>query len=221
MSPQAAAITYGVLGVAPAAVEAAVVTNATNQAARLNATSRASYAEFIPQGIKVTPQIMESPQVQAMMAEARAASPAATSTAIEGRVTEWLQSGSTMPAAATAAPGSILIKIVPKGDEVTPYSPYWFTPAQARAVALMTPEQAGQVLGLPASQAARIINGGADYYAITPKVGTTPKVFVSDVASTTQGVHVTAPNAQQVIVPNRNLWNPPVPVSPLTLRSSN
>lgn len=219
ISPEAGELVYGLVGLSPAAAEAVLVANTTNQTARLNAMSRASYADFAPQGIKPTPDVMANPHVQAMMAEARLASPTATSTDIQRRVTEWLESGRTMPTPATAQPSSILIKIVPKGDQVSPYSPYWFTPEQARAIARMTPEQVGQVLGLPASQAARIINGGADYYAITPRAGATPRVFVSDIAPTTQGAYVTAPNAEQVIVPNRTLWNVPMQIDPITLRA--
>ena len=219
LSPQAAALTYAVVGLAPAAVEAVALNSAVNQAAKYNSLVRASYAEFTPQGLNVTPDVLASPQVKTMLAEAAAASPTATPLQIEMRVTEWLQSGSTLPIPAIAAPGSTLIKIVPKGDAVNPYSPYWFTPEQARAIGTMTPEQAGQVLGLPATQAAKLISGGADFYAITPKSGATPQVFVSNIAPTTQGAYITTPNAQQVVVPNRTLWNSPIPIDPLTLRS--
>lgn len=89
---------------------------------------------------------------------------------------------------------------------------------QARAVATMTPEQASKALGLPAEQAWKILKDGVDFYAITPKVGGTPKVFVSEVASTQQGKVTTVTNAQQVLVPNRSLWTEPKPIDPLTVR---
>jgi filamentous hemagglutinin len=92
------------------------------------------------------------------------------------------------------------------------------SPQQAQAIAAMTPEQAGQVLGLPAAQAANILRNGMDFYAITPKAGVTPNVFVSNVASTTQGAVTMPGGAQQVIVPNRSLWTTPAPVNPFTLR---
>ena len=94
------------------------------------------------------------------------------------------------------------------------------SPQQAQAVALRTPEQAGKVLGLPATQAANILKNGVDLYAITPKAGTTPTVFVSNVASTTQGAITMPGTAQQVIVPNRTQWTTPAPVNPFTLRSA-
>jgi filamentous hemagglutinin len=83
------------------------------------------------------------------------------------------------------------------------------TQQQARAVSSMTPEQVGEVLGLPAAQAANIMRKGVDYYAITPKDGTSPKVFVSTVAGTTQGTSAMPGGAQQVIVPNRGEWTMP------------
>ena len=198
-----------------------ILNSATNQLAKSNNLSSASYQEFTPFGLKATPDVMGSPQVQAMMAEIKAANPSMSTNEIVKYAKEFVESGTAIPKIEAARPGSVLIKIVPRGDGVTPYSPYWMTQEQARAIGTMTPEQASQVLGLPAAQAAKIFNGGADFFAITPKVGTTPKVFVSNIAPTTQGRYVTVPNAQQVIVPNRALWNPPEPVNPLTLRNGN
>lgn len=106
---------------------------------------------------------------------------------------------------------------MPSGQPVTSTSGYWMSPEQARVIATMSPEQAGQALGLPASQAANLLKNGMDFYAITAKPGTMPRVFVSDIAPTTQGTVVTAPSAQQVIVPNRNLWSAPKPINPATL----
>ena len=166
----------------------------------------------------MTPEVMNSPQVQTMIQELRAGSSGLSADEAKNFVTQWIQSGSTLPSTATAAPGSILIKVVPKGESVTPYTPYWMSVEQARAVSTMTPEQAGKALGLPAEQAWKILNGGVDFYAITPKSGVVPKVFVSDVAATGQGAVNNVANARQVIVPNRSLWTEPQPINPLTLR---
>jgi filamentous hemagglutinin len=57
-----------------------------------------------------------------------------------------------------------------------------------------------------------------DVYAITPKAGATPNVFVSNVAGTTQEAVAMPGGAQQVIVPNRRLWTTPTPVNLLSLR---
>lgn len=153
-----------------------------------------------------------------MVDELRAANQRMPKAEFDEIVYDIIASGSTLPAPATATQGSVLIKAVPRGDTVTSYTPFWLSPEQTRAVATMTPEQAGQTLGLPAAQAAKMLGGGIDFYAITPKAGTTPKVFVSDIAPTTQGAVSTTPNARQVIVPNRSLWSDPQPINPFTLR---
>lgn len=130
----------------------------------------------------------------------------------------YIESGTAIPQMGIATPGSTLIKVVPKGDTVSPNTGYWMSPQQAQAIATMTPEQAAQRLGLPAAQAANVIKNGMDFYAITPKAGVIPKVFVSDVASTAQGTVAMPGGAQQVIVPNRSQWTSPTPVNPFTLR---
>ncbi|CAN5768109.1 hemagglutinin repeat-containing protein [soil metagenome] len=218
LSPQAAAYTYAALGIAPATLEAVLSSKSAAAAATYNKLSRASYSSFTTQGLKVTPEILASPQAQAMMAEMRLGTPGVAGQVIEDRAANWLSSGVSLPAPATAGPGSVLIKAVPKGESVTAYTPFWMSPEQARAVGTMTAEQAGQALGLPAAQAAKILSNGLDFYSITPKTGWVPKVFVSDVASTIQGTVVTAPNSQQIIVPNRNLWSDPTLVNPFTLK---
>lgn len=114
----------------------------------------------------------------------------------------------------------MLIKIVPKGESVSPYTGYWMSPQQAQAMTTMTPEQVGQVLGLPAAQAANILKNGMDVYSIMPKAGSTPNVFVSNVARTTQGAVSMPGGAQQVIVPNRSLWTTPTRVNLSTLGST-
>lgn len=122
-----------------------------------------------------------------------------------------------MPIAQTAAPGSTLIKVVPKGDSVGPFSAYWMTPSQAEEIAAMSPVNVGAALGLPASQAAKIFGNGMDFYAIAARPGSGSQVYVSDIASTTQGAITTSPSAQQVIVANRSAWTPAVQIDPKIL----
>jgi filamentous hemagglutinin len=130
---------------------------------------------------------------------------------------QFIASGSNLPQARIAEQGATLIKVVPKGDGVSPYSGYWMSPQQAQAIATMTPEQAAQVLGLPASQAANMMKNGMDFYAISPKAGITPNVFVSNVASTTQGAVSMPGGGQQVIVSNRSQWTIPTSIDPVLL----
>jgi filamentous hemagglutinin len=125
----------------------------------------------------------------------------------------YLSSGNALPQMGIAVQGATLIKVVPKGAGVSETSGFWMTQQQARAVATMNPEQAGQTLGLPAAQAANILRDGLDFYSITVRSGVTAKVFVSEVAGTTQGTVKSAGGAQQVIVPNRGDWTPAVLVN--------
>jgi filamentous hemagglutinin len=87
---------------------------------------------------------------------------------------------------------------------------------QAEQIAQMSPSQMGKILGLPASQAAKILSGGVDFYAITPKAGVTPTIFTSKVAGVTQGEISMPGGGVQVIVPNRNLWQRPQKINPPT-----
>jgi hypothetical protein len=92
------------------------------------------------------------------------------------------------------------------------------TQQQASQLTKMTPQQAANALGLPLAQAAKMLDKGMDFYAITPKTGVTPSVFVSDIAPATQaGINISG-GAKQVIVPNRTLWNNPKKVNPNLLR---
>lgn len=218
MSPEASSYAEMALGIGAAAKVASVVNAAANQAAKMDDLAKSSYSKFNTNGVTVTPDVMNTPEVRSMVQELKAGATGLSEADAETFVTQWLKSGSNIPSQATAGPGSVLVKIVPKGDDVSSYSPYWMTPEQVRSIATMTPDQAGKALGLPSDVAWKMINGGVDYYAITPKTGATPKVFVSDIAATSQGAATTTPRAQQVIVPNRSLWTEPKPVNPFTLR---
>lgn len=218
MSPQAAGLVEAAFGIGSAATATAAANKAIDQAVALGKLSAASYRDFATNGVKATPEVMQTSQVRALVDEIRAENPRMDEAKFDGIVREIIASGSSLPAPAVAAQGSVLIKVVPKGDAVTPYTPFWLSPEQARAIATMTPEQAGQALGLPAAQAAKMFNSGMDFYAITPKSGATPKTFVSGIAPTTQGAVSTAPSAQQIIVPNRSQWSDPKLIDPFTLR---
>ncbi|HJV75948.1 MAG TPA: hemagglutinin repeat-containing protein [Noviherbaspirillum sp.] len=220
VSPQTAELMYGLAGLTPAAVEATLANQAANKSTQMYNLSRASYENFTPNGLTVTSDVMQSPQAQALMKAIQAGNPQMSASRVEDIAINYLQSGENLPQIGIASQGSVLVKVVPKGDEVSDNSGYWMSPQQAQAIASMAPDQVAKVLGLPASQAANITKNGMDFYAITPKSGTTPTVFISDVAKTTQGAVTTTGGAQQVIVPNRNLWTTPAPVNPFTLRTS-
>nr|WP_061301690.1 hypothetical protein [Janthinobacterium agaricidamnosum] len=219
MSPQAAGLVETALGIGSAVTANMAVNKVLDQAAALNKLSAASYQDFVPAGLKMTPDILATPQVQALIKEIQAGTPTLSQSAAERFARTYIESGNSLPQTGIATQGSILVKAVPKGDNVSPYSGFWMSPQQARAIATMSPEEAGKVLGLPAAQAGNIQKNGIDFYAITPKPGMTPNVFVSDVAKTSQGAATMPGGAQQVIVPNRAQWTTPVPVNPFILLS--
>jgi filamentous hemagglutinin len=217
LSPQASALVEMALGFGSAATAGKVAVRAIDQSIALNKLSAASYENFTTNGVKATAEVMQMPQVQALVREIQAGNAGISIQTAIKYAQDYIVSGSTIPQASIATPGSTLIKVVPKGDGISPYSGYWISPQQAQAIAVMTPEKASQVLGLPATQAARISNSGIDFYAITAKAGVTPNVFVSKIASTAQGAVIMPGGAQQVIVPNRSLWTQPIAVNPFNL----
>jgi filamentous hemagglutinin len=218
MSPKAAAWVEAGLGIGAATTAWSVANKTVDQAIALSKLSAASYKNFVTDGVQANQQLMHMPVAQALKNEIQAGNPNLPQSAVERFAKEYIESGSNLPQVGIAAPGTILLKIVPKGDSVSPYTGYWMSPQQARAISTMAPEQVGELLGLPAAQAANILKNGMDVYAIMPKAGATPNVFVSNVARTTQGAVTMPGGAQQVIVPNRSLWTTPKPVNLMTLR---
>jgi filamentous hemagglutinin len=217
MSPEAAGLVENALGIGSAATAGAVANKVIDQSIALGKLSAASYQNFATNGVTVTSEVMQKPQVQALIKEIQAGSPGMSNLDAINYAKNYIASGATIPQQGIAGPGSTLVKVVPKGGEVTPTTGYWMSPQQAQAIAAMTPEQAGQALGLPADMAANILKNGMDFYAITPKSGMTPNVFVSNVAGTTQGAVTMPGGAQQVIVPNRSQWTTPALVNPFNL----
>jgi filamentous hemagglutinin len=217
MSPAAAGILEVAFGIGAGAVAGGVVNALTDQAAALNKLGAASYQEFSTNGLQATPQLMQTQQAQALIREIQAGNPSMSAERAESIAESFIESGTSLPQVGVAAPGTTLVKVVPKGDTVSSTSGYWMTPQQAQEIATMTPEQAGQLLGLPAQQAANILRDGMDFYAITPKTGSMPNVFVSNVAEAAQGSVAMPGGAQQVIVPNRTQWTDPVKINPFRL----
>jgi filamentous hemagglutinin len=218
MSPRAAAWMEAGLGIGSAATAFSAVNKAADQAIKFSKLSAASYENFATNGVKADSNLMQTPVAQALKSEIQAANPSLPQSAVERFAKEYIESGASLPQVGIAAQGTILVKVVPKGESVSPYTGYWMSPQQARVISTMTPEQVGQVLGLPSAQAANILKNGMDVYAIMPKAGATPNVYVSNVASTTQGVVTMPGGAQQVLVPNRSMWTTPTQVNLSTLR---
>jgi len=142
LSPQAAAYTYAALGIAPTLANALALNKAAAEISKYSQLARASYSEFTTQGIEVTPAVLATPQVKALSAELRVANPDMSAENVQRIVNGIVSSGSNLPIAATASFGSVLVKIVSKGEGVSSYTPFWMSPEQARATATMTAEQA-------------------------------------------------------------------------------
>lgn len=217
LSSQAAAYTYATLGLAPAAVDAVVTNRAINAQVTANSAAKLSYEpiqNFGPQGVQVTADVMRTPQAQAIVQEYMAAGLSETR-AVEfaGNV---IKTGTSLPIPVTVGQGVELIKVVPKtttgGDAVSAYSPFFVTRQEFENLTRLSTDQIAQRLGIPVEQGVRGAQLGFDAYAITPKIGTTPKVFVSEVAPIQQGNYSAGGGAQQVLVVNRGAWNDPVKI---------
>jgi hypothetical protein len=106
-----------------------------------------------------------------------------------------------------------LVKIVPHGQSVSPYSPYFTTSAQLQQVAGQCASLA-DCFGLPLKSEAPLY----DVYQVMPKGTVT--VFVSQVAPTEElgGLVRRRGGAQQYLLPNRSLWSAPVLVGTIKNR---
>lgn len=100
-----------------------------------------------------------------------------------------------------------LVKIVPQGQNVSRYSPFFTTMDELQSV-----KKSGQTLadrfGLPIKSEAPVY----DIYKITST--SESKVFISKVAPTSElgGLVEREGKAIQYIVPSRSTWEPPVHV---------
>jgi hypothetical protein len=213
MSPQAAGLTYALVGLSPAAVEAYAVNKAVNAAAKLNDAARLSYTteRFVPQGVNVTAEVMNSPQVKAIINEYVAAG--VSPDKAWSYAQNLIVTGKSLPTALPVSSEMELIKVVPKGvqvgDTVSDYTPFFMTRQQYDALAKLLPEKVANQLGLPAEQAIRGTQLGFDVYSMKPLPGVTPKVFTSEVAPVQQGGYTASGGTQQVLVPNRGQWTDP------------
>jgi hypothetical protein len=77
------------------------------------------------------------------------------------------------------------------------------------ALSKLPADQLAAKLGLPAEQAVRGSQYGFDVYSMTPRPGSTPQAFTSQVAPVQQGAYSAPGGAQQVLVPNRSQWTDP------------
>ncbi|MQR02061.1 hypothetical protein [Glaciimonas soli] len=121
-----------------------------------------------------------------------------------------VQSGSTVPVPIQATSNTTLYKLVSTTSDYSTPSPttaFWIDQAQLNLIQAH-PELVNDILGLPANSQAASFN----VFEIQPKPNTTPTIYQSQVATTTEMSGSTSVgNATQTIVPNRSLWTTPQP----------
>ncbi len=148
---------------------------------------------------------LSTPEGEQLLDELGRSDPKATPSQIYRRAVDLLSTGSNSPAVKDAPPQ--LVKIVPQGQQVSEYSPFFATPEELRSAAA-SGKSLSDYFGLPLKSTASTY----DIYQITPKAPA--KVFVSKVAPTSElgGAVRNSGGASQTLVPNRNAWSPPVHV---------
>ncbi len=152
---------------------------------------------------------LATPQGQQMLDAASQAAPGTSDTAIYRRVQGWLESGVEAPT--TVAVDEPLVKIVPTGESISAYSPY-FAPLSALQAAEAEGVSLADYLGLPAGSHAPQY----DLYVIMP-VDQGAVGFESTIAPTTEldGLIQTTGGGTQIVVPDRSQFTEPVRLATL------
>ncbi|MDG3443700.1 hypothetical protein [Nitrospirillum amazonense] len=180
-------------------------------------TLREQYAEqikdaktFEPQGLtrEEGKRYLDSEQGAQLLQELSAADPKASFSQVYERGLGMVRSGSDIPELRKIS--SPLVKIVPQGASVTPYSPY-FTTMEHLDEAIASGKGLDEYLALPITSSAPTY----DIYQISPLTQVdSPAVFVNKVAPTSElgGLVQHVGGATQYIVPNRSLWGSPIKI---------
>ena len=159
---------------------------------------------FVTHGVseKAATSYLKTSEGQLYLQRLVEADPTSSASKITDRAISQIISGRDLPRMEVS--GDPLVKIVPTGTKVSPYSPF-FAKQSAFEDALHQGHNLSDRFGLPIqSEAARY-----DVFQIRPKAPT--EVFVSHVAPTSElGGVVTKPGgAEQYLVPNRGLYTEP------------
>ena len=151
---------------------------------------------------------LETAEGQQFLGQLRAADPAAPADTIYARAVEQLASGDELPTVSLI--DIPLFKVVPHGQSVSPYSPYFTTIGQLQGSDEC--DSLADCFGLPLRSEAPLY----DVYQVTPNGTVT--VFVSPVAPTEElgGLVRRKGGALQYLLPNRKLWSTPVLVGTIT-----
>ncbi|MGN2434014.1 DUF6861 domain-containing protein [Pseudomonas syringae] len=145
---------------------------------------------------------LSTPDGGKLISKLQAASPKTNATSIYARAYDIVASGSTIPQIKTV--NSPLIKIVPRGQEVTSYSPF-FTTLEELQAAMKSGRTLADSFGLPLKSE----SVGYSVFEIAPLKPT--EVFVSKIAPTTElsGVISRTGESFQSIIPDRGDWGAP------------
>ena len=144
---------------------------------------------------------LKSPEGIKYLTRLNEAAPDASIDKLRERAIEQITSGRELPRMEIL--DEPLVKIVPKGQQPSPFSPFWAKQADLDA-AIQDGRKLSQHFALPvASESLQY-----DVYRITPKAPT--EVFVNTVAPTSElDGQVTKPGgARQYLTPNRQLYEP-------------
>lgn len=143
---------------------------------------------------------------QEMMRVMSAADPGADATKIYGRAMDLLSTGSKIPEVKPF--DDALVKIVPHGEGVSAYTPFFATMDDLQAAA-KSGQSLADAFGLPIRSEAAVY----DIYQIAPK-GADAKVFVQTIAPTSElgGAVVREGGALQYLVLNRGEWTDAVKI---------
>lgn len=146
---------------------------------------------------------LETAPGQKMLADLAVADPTSPPKTLRGRAVDQLRTGTADPKLEKR--GVVLVKIVPHGQTVSPYSPYFATVAAMRA-ACESHLRLAETFALPLKSEAATY----DLYEIKPAKGPADS-FVSVVAPTTElgGLARRPGGAVQSLVPIRGDWTQP------------
>ncbi|WP_307002965.1 hypothetical protein [Sphingomonas sp. SORGH_AS_0879] len=161
-------------------------------------------APFTTYGLEIDP--MSIPQGQKLIQSIHLSNPSLDESLIRRYARDYIKSGSTIPNPVEIKSGVNLVKIVPKGQVPSPYTGYWMSSSELKALQNNNSE-IGAKLGLPLGSQ----TGDYDIYQITAKSDVT--VFESKVAPTQQGSVKQVGGATQTIVPNRKMFSDPVKIN--------
>lgn len=115
-----------------------------------------------------------------------------------------IKSGSTVPIKKTFSVGDELYKIVPKGEGVTPYTPFFMTKEEFEAIEMTTNIE--QKLGLP------LISHAVEYDVYKITATQHAKAFENTIANTLEKTYTTTGGAKQMLVIDRSKWSSAVKV---------